>query len=129
MIMASVLASKSVLHKPIGSECVNSNILNGNDYAFLPVPYLIYVLELAKKNREFQITQIKLALRRSIEQYSVIELSPKALGDAMASSDFCSKYVSSQSNPFKFATEASLYDDTFWGEFVELQEELDNLIW
>ena len=127
--MASVLASKSVLHRPLGSERVNSNILNGDDYAFLPIPYCIYVLESAKKNREFQISQITLALSQSIEQYSVIELSPKALSNALSNSDFCNKYINSQSNPFKFATEASLYDDTFWGDIVELQEELDDLRW
>ncbi|MBE6336948.1 MAG: hypothetical protein E7066_09785 [Lentimicrobiaceae bacterium] len=127
--MASVLASKSILCRPLGSESVNSNILNGNDYAFLPIPYFIYVLESAKKNRELQISQIKSALTQCVDQYSVIELSPKALSNALSNSDFCSKYVNSQSNPFKFATEASLYDDSFWGDIVELQEELDVIIW
>ena len=127
--MATILASKSLLNSPLGQDFYNSNLEEGLDYAFLPIPYLLYIVESVKKKGPTALDQLKNATNSAIDRFPVIELSPKALCCFLNDESLYKTYVSSRSNPFEFATKASLYDDCFWGDFEELHECIDSIVW
>lgn len=128
--MATILANKSLLSSPLGEDFHNSNLERGVDYAFLPIPYLIFIVESTKKRETLTIDQLKMAINNAIDRFPVIELSSKAICSFLDNDSLYETYVSSQGNPFEFATKASLYDDCFWGDIGELQENIDDsIVW
>lgn len=127
--MATILASKSLLNSPLGQDFYNSNLAEGLDFAFLPIPYLIYIVESVKKRGTTTIDLLKIATNSAIERFSVIELSPQALCRFLDDESLSEIYISKRSNPFEFATKASLYDDCFWGDIGELNEDIDSIVW
>ena len=119
------IVERQLLSSPFGK---GRSCIEVIDYIFLPIPYLLYLIELERKNGKSTPSEMITAINSFNKEIYNIELTPKGLYSDINDECFIAKYKNKCDNPFKIATDASLFE--YWGDDIyELQESFYSIEW
>lgn len=128
--MADVIFNRKDIQSLQEGKDVASRYRNYLDIGYLPIPLLLDHMEKKKKNGGTLPAQLKKVLSRFEENgITKIALTAAGLCSAISDPDFTEKYLNKEGNPFKFATEACLYEYDMWWDRKELLVSLQDISW
>lgn len=103
-----------------------------DSYIFLPIPYLINLIEKKKKTEYILPSSIKNVVSNLKEKDDVFPLSmtKECLEKALLDEDFQDNYISKKMNPIKLSAYISIkHNYECWGDVDELIENINSINW
>ena len=97
--MADVIVNRKEIQTIMRGGVINSRYTEYKDFAFMPVPLVIDVIEKEKKAGTMMYSELKNRIGDFPECVNAIPLSSHGLIQAMNDDDFAAKYVNRVGNP------------------------------
>ena len=130
--MGSIIFSKKDFEILLEGGGVKDEYICGQNYAFLPIPYLIYLIEQKKKVKYMlpNVIKDKVELLRKTDCVNKLPITRQDLMAALKDTDFCENRVSKRVHPFALSSYICIrHCDECWGNLEELIDNLESIVW